>query len=128
MLTVPIKDMMMGEMAMDMEQRGCRRIVYTDISRDGTLEGPNLEAYRNMGDQLKKARITASGGVGGFQDLINLNQLQRHRVDSVIIGRALYENVFPCQKLWCWNYKEDVNIDRYSTAQLAGSTSDETPC
>ena len=42
------------EMALDMEERGCRRIVYTDISRDGTLEGPNTDAYRELGSRLSK--------------------------------------------------------------------------
>lgn len=106
------------EMAMDMEQRGCRRIVYTDISRDGTMEGPNLEAYKSMGSRLQKARITASGGVGTYKDLLALHSVTSYRVDSIIIGRALYENRFPCQKLWCWNTKESVNLEKFSTATL----------
>lgn len=106
------------DLAIDMEKRGCRRIVYTDISRDGTMEGPNLEAYKSMGNQLKKARITASGGVGTYKDLLALNEVTPYRVDSIIIGRALYENRFPCQKLWCWNTKEMVDLEKYSTAQL----------
>ena len=50
--------------------RGCRRIVYTDISRDGTMEGPNIEAYKAMANNLKKVCITASGGVGDYTHLI----------------------------------------------------------
>jgi len=38
----------------------------------------------------------------------------------VIVGRALYENRFPCQRFWCWHRKDMVNLDRYSTAELAG--------
>lgn len=105
------------DMAVDMEQRGVRRIVYTDISRDGTMQGPCIEAYKTLGTHLKKARITASGGVAGYQDLMLVDALRPHRVDSVIIGRALYENAFPCQKLWCWHYKEELNLDRFSTAR-----------
>lgn len=108
------------EMSLDMEKRGIRRIVYTDISRDGTLQGPNFDAYRTLGKHLTKARITASGGIGNFQDLIELNMLQTDRVDSIIIGRALYENAFPCQKLWCWHYKDELNLNQYSTARLSG--------
>lgn len=106
------------EMALDMETRGCRRIVYTDISRDGTLEGPNTEAYRELGNHLKKARITASGGVGDYRDLLALSELSAYRVDSVIVGRALYENKFPCQQFWCWHEKEGVDLQTYSTASL----------
>jgi len=107
------------ELALDMEQRGVRRIVYTDISRDGTLAGPNTDAYRTLGKHLTKARITASGGVGGYRDLLRIQELGAYGIDSVIIGRALYENKFPCQQFWCWHYKEDVNLERYSTAPLA---------
>ncbi|HET6569004.1 MAG TPA: 1-(5-phosphoribosyl)-5-[(5-phosphoribosylamino)methylideneamino]imidazole-4-carboxamide isomerase [Rhodothermales bacterium] len=106
------------ELALDMEHRGCRRIVYTDISRDGTLAGPNVEAYREMGERLEQARITASGGIGGYQDLLRIKELTAYKVDSVIVGRALYENKFPCQQFWCWNQKQDVDLNCFSTAQL----------
>lgn len=105
-------------MALDMESRGVRRIIYTDISRDGTLEGPNVAAYRALGEQLRKARITASGGVGGYRDLLQIADLKPYGVDSVIVGRALYENRFPCQQFWCWNRKNTVDLDCYSTATL----------
>ncbi len=113
------------ELALEMERRGVRRIVYTDISRDGTLEGPNVGAYRTLGERLTKARITASGGVGGYDDLMRLQRLAPYGVDSVIIGRALYENRFPCQQFWCWHHKDELDLDRYSTARLnEKSTSD----
>lgn len=106
------------ELALDMERRGCRRIVYTDISRDGTLAGPNVEAYREMGGKLQQARITASGGIGGYPDLLRIKELTAYRVDSVIVGRALYENKFPCQQFWCWHQKQEVDLDLFSTAPL----------
>ncbi len=106
------------DLALDMEERGIRRIIYTDISRDGTMQGPNVEAYQSLGQHLKKARITASGGVGGYEDLMQIEALKSHRVDSIIIGRALYENKFPCQKLWCWHYKEQLNLNEFSSARL----------
>ena len=105
-------------LALDMEQRGVRRFVYTDISRDGTMEGPNVQAYRALGKRLSKAKITASGGVGGYEDLLRIQELSSYRVDSVIVGRALYENAFPCQQFWAWNDLEHVDLDRYSTACL----------
>ncbi len=104
------------ELALDMERRGCRRIVYTDISRDGTLAGPNIEAYRELGGHLTNARITASGGIGGYEDLLRIKELLPYRVDSVIVGRALYDNKFPCQQFWCWHTKEDVDLDKFTTA------------
>lgn len=106
------------ELAIDMEKRGCRRIVYTDISRDGTLEGPNVEAYRTLGEHLSKVCITASGGVGDYKDLLQLVPLKPLRIDSVIVGRALYENKFPCQQIWCWHDLDKVDLNKFSTAPL----------
>ena len=106
------------ELALDMQKRGCRRIVYTDISRDGTLEGPNIDAYEAMADQLDRVCITASGGVGDYTHLIKIAPLKAKRVDSIIVGKALYENKFPCQQIWCWHQKENVDLDKFSTAQL----------
>lgn len=107
------------ELAVDMEARGVRRFVYTDISRDGTLEGPNIAAYREMATRLEHAHITASGGVGEYRDLLALQALDPLGVDSVVVGRALYENRFPCQQFWCWHRKDEVDLDRFSTARLA---------
>lgn len=106
------------DLALDMERRGVRRIVYTDIARDGTLAGPNVDAYRALGERLTKAKVTASGGVGGYRDLLALQSLEAFRVDSVIVGRAFYERRFPCQQFWCWTDKESVDLDTYSTAPL----------
>ncbi len=61
--------------------------------------GPNIDAIREMA--LKTGlRITASGGVSGYRDLLKLAPLEQVGVDSIIIGKALYENKFPCQALW----------------------------
>ena len=108
--------------ALDMESRGCRRIIYTDISRDGTMEGPNIDAYRAMGTRLSKTKITASGSIGTHLHLIALNDLLDCGVDSVIIGRALYENSFSCQQFWCWHRKDEVDLTLYSTATLKSKT------
>lgn len=113
------------DLALDMERRGVRRIIYTDISRDGTLAGPNVEAYRTLGQHLTKARITASGGVGGFKDLLGIKALSPYGVDSVIVGKALYENKFPCQQFWAMNDIEAVNLDRFSTAPLQAGAMDQ---
>ena len=106
------------ELALEMEDRGVRRIVYTDISRDGTMQGPNVQAYRALGRTLTDCKITASGGVGEHQDLLKIQSLRSYGVDSVIVGKALYENAFPCQQFWCWNDKDAVDLDTFSTAPL----------
>lgn len=115
------------DLALDMERRGVRRIVYTDIGRDGTLEGPNIGAYRTLGKALSHAHVTASGGIGRYQDLLRIKELKPYRVDSVIVGRALYENRFPCQQFWCWNYKNEVDLNAYSSAPLVSDIPEKTP-
>lgn len=91
------------EFAQDMEACGIRRIIYTDISRDGTMTGPNLRAYQTLGDQLNSVKLMASGGVAGPEDLSALRELEPVGVDSVIIGRALYEGKFADYALWSEN-------------------------
>lgn len=106
------------EFAKQMEDRGVCRIVYTDISRDGTMSGPNVQAYRTMGKHLSDVKITASGGVGEYKDLLSIETLAPYGVDSVIVGTALYENRFPCQQFWAWHEKDEVDLDTFSTAKL----------
>ena len=109
---------MLLDVAREMEARGCRRLIVTDISRDGTLQGVAVETYRQLAETLQHAHITASGGVSGYRDLRELARIAPGKVDSVIIGKALYENVFPCQQFWCWHHPEHVDVSRYSTARL----------
>jgi len=106
------------DLAQDLEARGVRRFVYTDISRDGTMDGPNIQAYRTLGRHLSEANVTASGGVGGYEDLLSIQTLEPYGVDSVIVGTALYENRFPCQQFWAWQDKENVDLDTFSTASV----------
>lgn len=76
---------------------GVRRIIYTDITRDGRLEGPNLETTSAMA-RASGARVTASGGVGSLEDVARLSALEADGVDSVIIGKALYESRFSLEE------------------------------
>ncbi len=76
------------DLALLMKDYGIRHIVYTDISRDGMLSGPNVEATRLMTAETG-IDIIASGGVSGMEDLENL---YREGIQGAIIGKALYEN------------------------------------
>ena len=91
-------------LALKMKDLGACRIVYTDINRDGMMTGPNFDAIKEMAVR-SGLRITASGGISGYKDLIRLQELERFGVDSVIVGKALYENRFPCEALWRLNEK-----------------------
>jgi phosphoribosylformimino-5-aminoimidazole carboxamide ribotide isomerase len=87
-----------------LKEFGVVRVVYTDITRDGTLKGPNFEAMKEFGKGTG-LRVTASGGVASYRDLLRFQELEQFGVDSVIVGKALYENRFPCVELWRMNEK-----------------------
>ncbi|MFC2134790.1 HisA/HisF-related TIM barrel protein [Bacteroidota bacterium] len=85
--------------AVNLKEIGVERIIVTDISKNGMLTGPNVSLSRSIADATG-AKITLSGGVGGIKDLMMVQDEVVHGIDSVIIGRALYENKFSCQKIW----------------------------
>lgn len=78
---------------------GVTRFIVTDVNRNGMLEGPNVELCKKVAD-VTGTKVTLSGGISNYNDLINVQQNSEYGIDSVIIGRALYENKFPCQKIW----------------------------
>ncbi|MDP2037461.1 MAG: HisA/HisF-related TIM barrel protein, partial [Ignavibacteria bacterium] len=69
------------------------------VTTNGMLTGPNIELSRQVAEAAE-TKVTHSGGIGGSEDLLKLQREASSFVDSVIIGRALYENKFPCQKIW----------------------------
>lgn len=75
-------------LALNMKELGVKTIVYTDISKDGMLQGPNVECTKEMVD-MTGLDIIASGGVSSLKDLELVNQVGVH---GAIIGKALYEN------------------------------------
>ncbi len=85
--------------ALNAKALGFRRIFYTDIRLDGTLRGVNLRVLRELAEKTGM-RITSSGGISGLDDLLKVQELEKLGVDSVVIGRALYENKFSCQGMW----------------------------
>jgi phosphoribosylformimino-5-aminoimidazole carboxamide ribotide isomerase len=77
------------DLAQQMTQLGAAAIIYTDIHRDGTLSGPNLDALRELANSVSLP-IIASGGVSSITDLLSLLALEPLGVSGVIVGRALY--------------------------------------
>src|SRR5262249_48742121 len=78
------------ELARSLQDLGAQVVIYTDISRDGVLQGHNLEATREMLENTE-LRVIASGGVSSTGDLHRLAAIAHPRLDGVIIGKALYE-------------------------------------
>ena len=77
-----------SDLCLTMKEYGVRHIVYTDISRDGMLSGPNVEATRKLTEETG-LDIIASGGVSCMEDLKCLHEAG---IRGAIIGKALYEN------------------------------------
>jgi phosphoribosylformimino-5-aminoimidazole carboxamide ribotide isomerase len=73
---------------------GVRRLIYTDINRDGTLGGPNLAPLRRLAEAAPPLKLIASGGVSSLDDLRRLRDLGVANLAGVIVGRALYEGRF----------------------------------
>jgi len=76
-----------------LEKAGCQRYVVTDVHRDGTLTGPNLELLREVCARTDRP-VIASGGVSTLDDLRALTALEAEGVEGVIVGKALYAGAF----------------------------------
>ncbi len=87
------------DFAKKMANLGVERFIVTDVLRNGILGGPNLVYSANVAE-ITKGKVTLSGGIRNKDELMDVQKLMPAGVDSVIVGRALYENRFPCQKLW----------------------------
>jgi phosphoribosylformimino-5-aminoimidazole carboxamide ribotide isomerase len=83
------------ELAKRLELIGIAGIIYTDISRDGMLSGPNLEAVREMVESVK-IPVIASGGVSGIEDIKNLVKIRN--LWGVITGKAIYAGTLNLQE------------------------------
>ncbi|POH58025.1 bifunctional 1-(5-phosphoribosyl)-5-((5-phosphoribosylamino)methylideneamino)imidazole-4-carboxamide isomerase/phosphoribosylanthranilate isomerase PriA [Arthrobacter glacialis] len=76
-----------------LEDAGCARYVVTDVTKDGTLRGPNVELLREMCTRTSKP-VVASGGISSLEDLRVLRELVGEGVEGAIIGKALYSGQF----------------------------------
>jgi phosphoribosylformimino-5-aminoimidazole carboxamide ribotide isomerase len=90
-------DLTAGEFAVEVAKLGVERIIYTDIKRDGMLTGPNIEETISIARKAR-VKVTASGGVSSIDDLRRLVEAGEPLIDSVIVGKALYENRFSLEE------------------------------
>ena len=77
------------ELARKFEGFGVAAIIYTDISRDGMMQGPNIEATRRLAEAIT-IPVIASGGVSSLADIENLMAIESCGVTGVITGKAIY--------------------------------------
>ena len=83
-----------AELALQMKEMGVTTVIYTDVSRDGMMQGPNVPATRALIEQTGM-EIIGSGGVSSLQDIAALRQAG---CAGAILGRALYENAFTMEE------------------------------
>jgi len=81
------------EMITKLDAAGCSRYIVTDVSKDGTLAGPNLELLREV-CAATKTPIVASGGISSLQDLIDLRTMTDIGIEGAIVGKAIYSGAF----------------------------------
>lgn len=79
------------ELALRFEDAGVAAIIYTDIGRDGAMEGPNIDAIKNLAEAVAMP-VIASGGVSSMDDLIMLKKAAP-MIEGVICGRAIYDGL-----------------------------------
>ena len=80
-----------------LESDGCARYVVTDVTKDGTLQGPNLELLKEVCAATKKP-VVASGGISSLEDIKALCALSQVGVEGAIVGKALYAGAFTLEQ------------------------------
>jgi phosphoribosylformimino-5-aminoimidazole carboxamide ribotide isomerase len=86
-----------GEVIERLQRRGVRRFAYTDVDRDGTLEGPDIEEVERIGAVIR-GRFMYSGGIGSLEHLRALAKTRLVNLAGVIAGKALYEGKFTIEQ------------------------------
>lgn len=87
-----------------LEEAGCARYVVTDVTRDGMLNGPNLDLLVSITQRTGKP-VVASGGIASLDDLIALRKLVPEGVEGAIVGKALYAGKFTLEEAIAVAYK-----------------------
>jgi phosphoribosylformimino-5-aminoimidazole carboxamide ribotide isomerase len=80
-----------------LQRRGVRQFAYTDVDRDGTLEGPDVERLKRIGDVIR-GRFLYSGGIGSLEHLRALGETRLVNLAGVIAGKSLYEGKFTIEE------------------------------
>ena len=78
------------------QEKGVKYIISTDVAKDGLLQGPSFDLYRNLQDRCPEMQIIASGGVSNMDDLYKLAEMNLY---GVIVGKAIYEGRVTLEEL-----------------------------
>lgn len=79
--------------------KGVINVLCTEISKDGMLEGPATDLYKEVMAEYPNLNLIASGGISSNEDIKELN---RHGIPSVVFGKAIYEGKIDMKELWDW--------------------------
>lgn len=80
-----------------LESDGCERYVVTDVTKDGTLKGPNIDLLREVMARTEKP-VVASGGISSLQDIADLRELVGLGLEGAILGKSLYAGKFTLEQ------------------------------
>lgn len=93
-----VSDMQAVDLARRFEDAGAAAIIYTDISRDGAMEGPNVDETAELAGKITTP-VIASGGISTIADVIALKEHEAIGVEGAIVGRALYDGAITAKQL-----------------------------
>lgn len=93
----------LSEFLKDYTGKGIRQVLCTDINRDGMLQGPAIELYRNILQEFPGTHLIASGGVSSMQDLV---ELKNAGLPAAIVGKAFYEGRITLEQLASFSYDQ----------------------
>jgi phosphoribosylformimino-5-aminoimidazole carboxamide ribotide isomerase len=86
---------------------GFYRFLCTDINKDGKLGGAGIDLYKKLLDHSPFIKLIASGGVSSLQDIEELSQI---KVESCVVGKAIYEGRISIEEIQNWNLKSLISI------------------
>lgn len=90
------------ELAKEAISLGIKRFIYTDISRDGTLAGPNIDGIKTFAKSVK-VPVIASGGISSYKDIEEIKNLSVYGVEGCVTGKALYNGAIELSKALEYN-------------------------
>lgn len=97
------------DFCMTMNKVGVSRILFSERDPETGVHLLPLDSLKKLAIKTN-IRLTLWGGVNNYRDLVALQEVEKYGVDSVIIGKPLYENRFPCQSLWRLNEEEMTDL------------------